>query len=63
MTLLPPFAAFAPAIRAPSPLRRAITAACRREEADALAPLIDAAMLPAATRAAIADTARALGWR
>ncbi len=60
MTLSPPFAAFAPAIRAPSPLRRAITAACRREEADALAPLIDAATLPAATRAAIAETARAL---
>lgn len=60
MTDQPPFAAFAPAIRAPSPLRQAITAAYRLEEADALAPLIEAATLPATTRAAIADTARTL---
>ena len=60
MTDQPPFAAFAPAIRAPSPLRQAITAAYRLEEAEALAPLIDAATLPAATCAAIADTARTL---
>ncbi|MBU0775286.1 MAG: hypothetical protein KKH54_08865, partial [Alphaproteobacteria bacterium] len=40
MTAQPPFAAFAPAIRAQSPLRQAITAAYRRDEAEALAPLI-----------------------
>ena len=60
MTDQPPFAAFAPAIRPQSPLRQAITAAYRLEEADALAPLIEAATLPATTRAAIADTARTL---
>ena len=43
MTAQPPFAAFAPAIRAQSPLRQAITAAYRRDEAEALAPLIAAA--------------------
>jgi RHH-type proline utilization regulon transcriptional repressor/proline dehydrogenase/delta 1-pyrroline-5-carboxylate dehydrogenase len=55
-----PFASFAPAIRQPTPLRQAITAAYRRDEAEALAPLIAAATLPAETKAAIADTARTL---
>ncbi len=55
-----PFARFAPAIRQPTPLREAITAAYRRDEAEALAPLIAAATLSAETKAAIADTARAL---
>ncbi|MBJ7443358.1 MAG: trifunctional transcriptional regulator/proline dehydrogenase/L-glutamate gamma-semialdehyde dehydrogenase [Sphingobium sp.] len=60
MTAQLPFAAFAPAIRAQSPLRQAITAAYRRDEAEALAPLIEAATLPDATRAAARDTARTL---
>ena len=60
MTVQPPFAAFAPAIRAQSPLRQAITDAYRRDEAEALAPLIAAATLPDATRAAARETARTL---
>ncbi len=60
MTAQLPFAAFAPAIRAQSPLRQAITAAYRRDEAEALAPLIDAATLSDATRAAARETARTL---
>ncbi|MES2173491.1 MAG: trifunctional transcriptional regulator/proline dehydrogenase/L-glutamate gamma-semialdehyde dehydrogenase [Pseudomonadota bacterium] len=55
-----PFANFAPAIRQPTPLREAITAAYRRDEAEALAPLIASATLPDATKTAIADTARTL---
>ncbi|CAM8661495.1 trifunctional transcriptional regulator/proline dehydrogenase/L-glutamate gamma-semialdehyde dehydrogenase [Sphingobium sp.] len=55
-----PFANFAPAIRQPTPLREAITAAYRRDEAEALAPLIASATMPDATKAAIADTARTL---
>ena len=54
------FAAVAPTIRPATPLRKAITAACRRDEAQALDPLIAAATLPDSTRAAIAVTARAL---
>ncbi|MBN8807873.1 MAG: trifunctional transcriptional regulator/proline dehydrogenase/L-glutamate gamma-semialdehyde dehydrogenase [Sphingomonas sp.] len=60
MTDQPPFAAFAPPIRQPSPLRQAITAAYRRDEAEALAPLLDAATLDDATRAAVRDIARQL---
>jgi RHH-type transcriptional regulator, proline utilization regulon repressor / proline dehydrogenase / delta 1-pyrroline-5-carboxylate dehydrogenase len=56
----PPFADFAPPIREQSALRRAITAACRRDEAEALTPLIAAATLDDATRAAVRDMARAL---
>ncbi len=59
----PPFAAFASPVRQPSPLRQAITAAYRREEAEALAPLIEAATLPEETRAAIRETARTLVTR
>ena len=55
-----PFAAFAPPIRQRSPLRAAITAAYRRDEAECLAPLLDAATLDTATKAAVADTARQL---
>ncbi|MDE8651325.1 trifunctional transcriptional regulator/proline dehydrogenase/L-glutamate gamma-semialdehyde dehydrogenase [Novosphingobium album (ex Liu et al. 2023)] len=55
-----PFAAFAPALREPTPLRRAITAACRRDEAECLAPLLAAASLPAALRAQARETARGL---
>ncbi|WP_408020350.1 hypothetical protein, partial [Sphingobium quisquiliarum] len=43
MTHHAPFAHFAPPIRPATPLRQAITAAYRRDEAEALAPLIDAA--------------------
>ncbi|PZU10110.1 trifunctional transcriptional regulator/proline dehydrogenase/L-glutamate gamma-semialdehyde dehydrogenase [Sphingomonas sp.] len=55
-----PFAAFAPAIRMPSPLREAITAAYRGDEPAALAPLIAAATLDEDGRAAVRTTARAL---
>jgi RHH-type proline utilization regulon transcriptional repressor/proline dehydrogenase/delta 1-pyrroline-5-carboxylate dehydrogenase len=55
-----PFAAFAPPIRPQSPLRQAITAACRRDERDCLAPLLDAATLDAPTKAAVRDTTRRL---
>ncbi|MDO7843421.1 trifunctional transcriptional regulator/proline dehydrogenase/L-glutamate gamma-semialdehyde dehydrogenase [Sphingomonas immobilis] len=58
-----PFGAFAPAIRAPSPLRQAITAASRRDEAGAIAPLIAAASLDEETAAAVRETARALVTR
>jgi len=60
MTTPPPFADFAPAIRERSSLRRAITAAYRRDEAACMAPLIEAAALPHATRQAVRETARAL---
>jgi len=60
MTTQPPFADFAPAIRDQSPLRRAITAAYRRDEAACLAPLMEAAALPDATREAARETARSL---
>ncbi len=58
-----PFAAFAPAICAPSALRTAITAAYRRDEAEALAPLIAAATLDPQMRDAVRDTARELVTR
>jgi len=55
-----PFAHFAPALAAPSPLRRAITDATRRAEADCIAKLIEAATAPEAMQPAIAQTACAL---
>ena len=55
-----PFAAFAPPVRAATPLRHAITAAYRRDEAEALAPLVEAATLDEATRAAVRETATRL---
>ena len=55
-----PFAAFAPPVREPSPLRQAITAAYRRAEPECLAPLLEAATLPAPLAGATAATARAL---
>ena len=55
-----PFAHFAPPIREQSPLRRAITAAHRRPEAECLAPLLASASLPQATRLAVRGTARTL---
>jgi RHH-type proline utilization regulon transcriptional repressor/proline dehydrogenase/delta 1-pyrroline-5-carboxylate dehydrogenase len=60
MTDQPPFSAFAPPIRPQSPLRCAITAAYRRDEALCMAPLLDAASLPTPDRAAIRETARKL---
>ncbi|MDB5688493.1 MAG: bifunctional proline dehydrogenase/pyrroline-5-carboxylate dehydrogenase [Sphingomonas bacterium] len=54
------FAAFAPAVRVQSPLRQAIDAAYRRDEAEAMAPLIDAATLDGATRGLARETARRL---
>jgi RHH-type proline utilization regulon transcriptional repressor/proline dehydrogenase/delta 1-pyrroline-5-carboxylate dehydrogenase len=60
MTDQPAFAAFAPAIRRPSPLRQAITAAYRRDEAECLAPLLEAASLDGANKSAVRDTARTL---
>jgi RHH-type proline utilization regulon transcriptional repressor/proline dehydrogenase/delta 1-pyrroline-5-carboxylate dehydrogenase len=54
------FAAFAPPVSRPTPLREAITAAYRRPEAEAMAPLIGAAALPAGTRLAVAAMARTL---
>ncbi|WP_326523324.1 trifunctional transcriptional regulator/proline dehydrogenase/L-glutamate gamma-semialdehyde dehydrogenase [Sphingomonas sp.] len=56
----PPFASFAPPIAEQTALRRAITAACRRAEPEALDPLIAAATLPDDIRAAARETARAL---
>ncbi|MDE2562008.1 MAG: trifunctional transcriptional regulator/proline dehydrogenase/L-glutamate gamma-semialdehyde dehydrogenase [Sphingomonadales bacterium] len=52
-----PFADFAPSIRPATPLRQAITSAYRRDEREALQPLIAAATLPADLRAAIRATA------
>ena len=55
-----PFAAFAPPVRQPTPLRGAITAAYRREEAECLRPLLAEAALPEALRGPVRETARAL---
>ncbi|MGV1830228.1 trifunctional transcriptional regulator/proline dehydrogenase/L-glutamate gamma-semialdehyde dehydrogenase [Agrobacterium vitis] len=56
----PIFAAFAPPLRQPSPLRQAITAAYRRPEPECLSPLLEAARLPDAMRRAVEGTARTL---
>ncbi|MVA21524.1 trifunctional transcriptional regulator/proline dehydrogenase/L-glutamate gamma-semialdehyde dehydrogenase [Agrobacterium vitis] len=56
----PIFAAFAPPLRQPSPLRQAITAAYRRPEPECLSPLLEAARLPDAMRRSVEDTARTL---
>ncbi|MGV1895363.1 trifunctional transcriptional regulator/proline dehydrogenase/L-glutamate gamma-semialdehyde dehydrogenase [Agrobacterium vitis] len=56
----PIFAAFAPPLRQPSPLRQAITAAYRRPEPECLSPLLEAARLPDAMRSAVEGTARTL---
>ena len=55
-----PFARFAPRISQETPLRRAITAATRPPEAPFVRPLLEAAAVPPAMRAAIAGTARHL---
>jgi len=59
-SFIKPFAAFAPAIHAPTALRRAITAAYRRPEEECLPPLIEAARFDTADKKAIAATARRL---
>lgn len=60
MTYEPAFANFAPPIRPPSPLRQAITAAYRRDEAGCVGPLLDAATLDGVTKTAVRETARGL---
>jgi RHH-type proline utilization regulon transcriptional repressor/proline dehydrogenase/delta 1-pyrroline-5-carboxylate dehydrogenase len=54
------FAAFAPAIRPQSLLRQAITAAYRRDEAECVRPLIEAATVSPRLKEASARTARKL---
>ncbi|KQN12159.1 trifunctional transcriptional regulator/proline dehydrogenase/L-glutamate gamma-semialdehyde dehydrogenase [Sphingomonas sp. Leaf28] len=56
----PLFADFAPPVREQSALRRAITAAYRRPEAECLAPLLDQATLDDSTAADATRTATAL---
>ena len=60
---LRPFENFAPPVTDPTPLRKAITSAYRRSEPEAVAPLLEAASLPDADRAAIAEIARDLVTR
>ncbi|MCJ2178981.1 trifunctional transcriptional regulator/proline dehydrogenase/L-glutamate gamma-semialdehyde dehydrogenase [Novosphingobium album (ex Hu et al. 2023)] len=60
MTVMPPFAAFAPAIRDLSPLRHAIAEARRRDEVACIAPLLDAAGVTVHARAGIRETAAKL---
>ena len=55
-----PFAAFAPPLSAPTASRRAITAAYRLGEVEAMRPLLRSASLEGDTRASIAATAREL---
>ena len=54
------FAAFAPAVSRPTPLRAAVTAAYRQSEIEAMTPLIEAATLSPETGQAVAATARKL---
>jgi len=56
----PPFADFAPLIQPQSPLRRAITSACRPAEVDVVTLLLQAATLPEETRVQVKGTARRL---
>ncbi|WP_085808581.1 trifunctional transcriptional regulator/proline dehydrogenase/L-glutamate gamma-semialdehyde dehydrogenase [Sphingomonas sp. TZW2008] len=61
MASLPPlFADFAPPIRPATPLRAAITAAARRPEPEALAPLLDEATLPDDVKAKALSVATSL---
>jgi RHH-type proline utilization regulon transcriptional repressor/proline dehydrogenase/delta 1-pyrroline-5-carboxylate dehydrogenase len=55
-----PFQSFAPPIRPPNTLRRAITELYRRDEAEALKPLLEAATFAEPVRSAIRDTAHGL---
>lgn len=54
------FAEFAPAAKSPTDLRRAVTAAYRTSEEAAVAPLLEAAKLPAPQREAIRETTESL---
>ncbi|MET0137158.1 MAG: bifunctional proline dehydrogenase/L-glutamate gamma-semialdehyde dehydrogenase PutA, partial [Sphingobium sp.] len=56
----PLFARFAPPLRPPSPLRAAITAAYRREEAQCVVPLLLSATLAEPVRAAVRNMAQRL---
>ncbi|WP_081177115.1 trifunctional transcriptional regulator/proline dehydrogenase/L-glutamate gamma-semialdehyde dehydrogenase [Rhizobium rhizosphaerae] len=56
----PAFAAFAPPVSQPTALRAAITAAYRRDEAEAVAPLLTEASLPDTDKTAIREIARKL---
>ncbi len=58
--LLAPFADFAPPVRPQNALRRAITDAYRRPEPECVAPLLEAATLPAELRSKVAATATEL---
>lgn len=60
MSTSPVFAAFAPPNLPQTPLRVAITQACRRAEPECIASLLDAATLPEPVRADAESTARAL---
>ncbi|MBN8974252.1 MAG: bifunctional proline dehydrogenase/L-glutamate gamma-semialdehyde dehydrogenase PutA, partial [Rhizobiales bacterium] len=55
-----PFSFFAPPIAPQTPLRAAITAACRRPETECLPPMVEAATIGDAARVRIAATARRL---
>jgi RHH-type proline utilization regulon transcriptional repressor/proline dehydrogenase/delta 1-pyrroline-5-carboxylate dehydrogenase len=55
-----PFSDFAPPVHAPTPLRAAITAACRRPETECLPPLLEQATLNDRSRAVAAALARRL---
>ncbi len=55
-----PFAAFAPPLRAETPLRRRITEACRTPEPEALAALLPGAQVDAALRGDVAKLTRRL---
>ena len=55
-----PFAEFAPPVHPHSPLRQRITAACRRPEAESIAPLLAEAAVPTDMREPIRHTALAL---
>ena len=55
-----PFAEFEAVIRPQSPLRAAITAACRRPEIECVAALLAPASLPPALARKAAETARSL---
>lgn len=58
-----PFSQFAPRVSEPDHLRRAITAAYRLPEAEAITPLIEAARLPQDDREAISEIAKSLVTR
>ena len=60
MTMTAPFADFAAPIRPQTPLREAITAACRRPEPECVVPLLEQATLDAGLRRAASATATAL---